>query len=91
MKVLKRGFSNKNPNLLGFFVISIGSLGLGVVEIEEVIVVEVTLDRVEVDQHVLELFQQEKTRCHALSAVDRVCIVKSKGGFPLKRKFSRKK
>ena len=39
---------------------------LGIVEVESVIVVEVGFDAVEVEQNVVELFQQEEARRHTL-------------------------
>ena len=42
------------------------SLGLAVVEVERVVVVVVGLDAVQVEQHVVELLEQEEAGRHAL-------------------------
>lgn len=48
--------SKTSSYLFCFFVVSIGSFRLSVVEIEEVVIVEVTFDGIEIYQHIFELF-----------------------------------
>lgn len=47
---------------------------LSIVKVEGVIVVEVGLDAVEVEQHIIKLFEQEKARGHALPPGDGVAF-----------------
>ena len=46
---------------LGYLIVAHGRLGLAVVEIEDVIIVVVTLDAVQVEENIVKLFQQEET------------------------------
>ena len=56
-----------------------GGLGLPVVEVEGVVVVVVRLDRVQVEEDVVELLQEEEAGGHALPPRDRVAL---RGGAP---------
>ena len=58
--------------LFSLLVISHSSLSLSIIEVEGVVVIEITLDRIEIDQHIFKLLQQEIARSHALTAMDRV-------------------
>lgn len=46
------------------------------IEVEVVVVVHVSLDRVQIDVHVIELLHQEVARSHALSPWNRVAFVR---------------
>ena len=49
--------ANQEKNFFSLLEVACGSLGLCIVEVEDVIIEEVALYRVEVDQHILELPQ----------------------------------
>lgn len=63
---------DSHKSLLGFLVVADSDLSLSIIEVEAIDVREVGLDRVQVDENVLELTIEEVKRGHTLSA--RYCV-----------------
>ena len=48
-----------------------------IVPVEVIIAIKVLLDRLEVDEHVIELLEEEEAGCHALSAGNGIALTRA--------------
>ena len=64
--------SDQEETRFGLFVVTCSSISEGVVPMEVIVRLEITFNRIQVHQNIIELLQQEKAWCHTLPSGNRI-------------------